>query len=177
MAQAKDPLNMPMPDSRDPEAPRFLNGAAQGGSPAPDTDAARATRPRVADYAKASPEEIAADIERTRAHMDETLHLLSRRLKPRLPGRALLAASGIAALAVLAWLGWSGYLGFRRRHSLVGRLAASSRKGKRWFGSIRRSQLSWRGAGIGEQGLLAAKLAMAARKGKPAVIVVEPRHI
>lgn len=177
MAQAKDPVNPSKPDSPDPETPRFLNGESPAGAPSPERDPARTARPRIADYAKASPEDIAADIERTRAHMDETLHLLSRKLRPRLPGKALLAGSGFAALALLAYLGWAGYRGYRRRHSLLGRLAESSRKGKHRIGSMRRSWLSWHGTGIGEQGLLAAKLAMAARKGKPAVIVVEPRRI
>lgn len=177
MAQAEDPVNPSNRETPDPDAPRFLDGEGRAGAPPPDKEARRASRPRIADYAKASPEDIAADIERTRARMDETLLLLSRKLRPRYPGKAALAVIGLAAFAALAALGWAGFRGYRLRHSLRGRLAGTSRKGLRRVGSMGRSWLSWRRAGIGEQSLLAARLALAVRKGKPAVIVVEPRAI
>lgn len=177
MAQAKDPLNPPKRESADPEAPRFLDGESRAEAPSPEAAPPRAARPRIADYSKASPEDIAADIERTRAHMDETLHLLGRKLRPRPPGKAVFAALGFAAFAALAYLGWTGFRGYRRRHTLRGRLAESSRKGKDRLGAMRRSWLSWRQAGLGEQAVLAAKLALAVRSGKPAIIVVEPRRL
>src|SRR5688500_8757099 len=108
------------------------------------------------DYAKASPEEIMADIERTRAHMDETLDHLGRKLHPGPKGKA--AAWGLAAAAVgtLAWLAIRAFRGSKSHH---------------------RPHFKWHEARVLEQAMLAAKLAKAARKGKPAIIVVEPRKV
>lgn len=108
------------------------------------------------DYSKASPEEIMADIERTRAHMDETLDHLGRKLHPGPKGRA--AAWGLAAAAVgtLAWLAFRAFRGRKHPH---------------------RPHFKWHEARVLEQAVLAAKLAQAARKGKPAIIVVEPRKV
>jgi Protein of unknown function (DUF3618) len=109
-------------------------------------------------YKDASPEDIAADIERTRAHMDETLSKLGRRIRPRLPGRQAGIALGVLAAGLLAFLGYRRVTGSRKR----GRSDRSPR---------------WRNARVLEQVMLAKNLAMAARKGKPAIIVVEPRKI
>lgn len=108
------------------------------------------------DYAKASPEEIIADIERTRAHMDETLDHLGRKLHPGPKGKA--AAWGLAAATVgtLAWLAIRAFRGRKSRH---------------------RPHFKWHEARVLEQAMLAAKLAKTARKGKPAIIVVEPRKV
>lgn len=114
------------------------------------------------DYAKATPEEIVADIERTRAHMDETLSRLGRRLHRRTPGKALGLTLGLLTLAAAGALGYLGYRGFRGRGS-HGKLR------HRLFRS------TWHNAHLVEKSVLAARLAMAARKGKPAIIVVEPR--
>jgi hypothetical protein len=108
------------------------------------------------DYTKASPEEIMADIERTRAHMDETLDNLGEKLHPGPTGKAI--AWGLAA-AVLGSLGW---------------LAIRSLRGRK---SRHRPHTKWHQARVLEQAWLAAKLAQAARKGKPAIIVVEPRKM
>jgi hypothetical protein len=113
------------------------------------------------DYGKADPEEIMADIERTRAHMDETLALLGRKLRPKVPRQALRMASWIAGALVIAGLAYRAF-GPTRRHR---------RHGKR------RPSSGWREARLWEQAMLAGKLAQAARKGKPAIIVVEPRKI
>lgn len=133
--------------------------------------------PRPAGYDRATPEEIAADIERTRAHMDETLEMLGRRLRPRLPGKAALRALGLLALAGVAALGlFAGLRGYRRRHTLRGRLAHSKGvKGLRGFLSGVAAP-AIRKAGTGEQAVLAARLALAARGGKPTIIVVQPRN-
>src|SRR5688572_7086942 len=102
------------------------------------------------DYAKASPQEIMAEIERTRAHMDETLDHLGRKLHPGPKGKA--AALGLAAAAVgtLAWLAFRAFRGRKSRH---------------------RPHFKWHEARVLEQAMLAAKLAKTARKGKPAIIV------
>ena len=108
------------------------------------------------DYGKASPEEIMADIERTRAHMDETLDHLGQKHHPGPKGKA--AAWGLAAAAAgtLAWLAIRAFRGRRSRP---------------------RPHFKWHQARVLEQAMLAAKLAQAARKGKPAIIVVEPRKM
>jgi hypothetical protein len=113
------------------------------------------------DYGKADPEEIMADIERTRAHMDETLALLGRRLRPRVPRKALRTASWIAGALLIAGLAYRAF-GPPRHHRRHGKRRPSSR---------------WREARLWEQAMLAGKLAQAARKGKPAIIVVEPRKV
>jgi hypothetical protein len=56
------------------------------------------------DYTKASPEEIMADIERTRAHMDETLDNLGQKLHPGPAGKAIAWGLAAAALGTLGWL-------------------------------------------------------------------------
>lgn len=108
-------------------------------------------------YEDASPEDIAADIEKTRAHMDETLSELGRRIRPRLPGKPIGIALGAVAAGLIAYLAYRAF-GSRKRHR-------SDRSPR------------WRDARVLEQVMLAKKLAMAARKGKPAIIVVEPRKI
>lgn len=108
------------------------------------------------DYSQAKPDEIAADIERTRAHMDETLSMLGRKFK----GPALVRMAAAISLGALA-AGALAFFGFR---------AFRSRMSK-----TRRPTSRWRDARIFEQVNLARKLAMAARKGKPTVIIVEPR--
>jgi hypothetical protein len=119
----------------------------------PDAKAARPAK----DYGKATPEEIMADIERTRAHMDETLDLLGQRMHLGRKGEAVAWSLGAAALGTLAWIAV---------RALRGRKSAA-----------RRPHFKWREARVLEQAVLAAKLAKAARKGKPAIIVVEPRKV
>jgi hypothetical protein len=113
------------------------------------------------DYSKADPDEIVADIERTRAHMDETLALLGRKLRPKVPRQTLRIASWIAGGLLIAGLAYRTF-GPPRRHRHHRNRKASSR---------------WREARLWEQAMLAGKLAQAARKGKPAIIVVEPRKV
>lgn len=108
------------------------------------------------DYAKASPEEIMADIERTRNHMDETLENLGRKLHPGPKGKAAAWGLSAAALASLAWLAFRAIRGRKAR---------------------RRLHFRWHEARVLEQAMLATRLAKAARKGKPAIIVVEPRKL
>lgn len=113
------------------------------------------------DYGKADPEEIMADIERTRAHMDETLDLLGRKLRPGVPRKALGIASWLAGGLLIAGLAYRAFGPPSRRRRHRKRKAASQ----------------WRDARLWEQAMLAGKLARAARKGKPAIIVVEPRKV
>ena len=108
------------------------------------------------DYSKAKPEEIAADIERTRAHMDESLAILGRKIhRPGLARKIAMVAFGTLAAGALAYF---GFRALRPRKSKAKRLASR-----------------WHEARVFEQVNLARKLAMAARKGKPTIIVVEPR--
>lgn len=111
---------------------------------------------RAKDYSGSTPEEIMKDIERTRARMDETLSRLGSRLKPRMPPKAVAISLGAVALGALGYFAAKAF-----RH----------RRPKAPLRSV------WRNARVLEQGMLAAKLAMAARKGKPAIIVVEPRKV
>lgn len=108
------------------------------------------------DYATASPEAIMAEIERTRAHMDETLDNLGKQLHFGPKGKA--AAWGVAAtgIGILVWLAIRGYLGRKTR---------------------RRPHFKWHEARVLEQAVLAGRLARAVRKGRPAIIVVEPRKM
>lgn len=110
------------------------------------------------DYTQAKPEEIAADIERTRAHMDETLAMLGRKIhRPGLARKAAALTLGTLAAGALAIFGFRA-LRSRKSKSLTNRLTSR-----------------WHDARIFEQVNLARKMAMAARKGKPTIIVVEPR--
>jgi hypothetical protein len=107
------------------------------------------------NYQKSSPEQIRADIERTRAHIDETLAQLGRKFHPRLL-RDRLRLFGMVGAAVL---GIGGALFF----------AAYLTRSRRSPG-----RSPWRKAGILDQFLVAKSLIAAARKGKPAIYVVRP---
>lgn len=122
----------------------------------------------IKDYGRASPGEIMADIEQTRAHMDETLSLLGRKMHPGPAGKKALSLAG-GSLVALA--GLAGFLIFRRsRNRRI--LKSALRHGKR------PSRFPWRLREMGafRQALVATRLAASARKGKPTVIVVEPRR-
>ncbi|HLP41602.1 MAG TPA: DUF3618 domain-containing protein [Fibrobacteria bacterium] len=123
------------------------------------------------DYGKSSPEEIMAEIEHTRAHMDETLHLLGRKLKPMVPRLAVLTAAGILGASLLTLVGWK--LLKSKPHGAE----AIKARVKAYAKQTRKGTTRWREARTFEQVMLASKLAMAVRKGRPAIIVVEPRKI
>jgi hypothetical protein len=110
------------------------------------------------DYQKASPDEIRSDIEKTRAHMDETLVRLGRKIRPRFfrDRRKVIAAVTLLLLA-------AGGLVFLRIRSGRGRPEARA--------------MGWRKARLYEQFLVMRGLIAAARKGKPAVFVVEPKKL
>jgi hypothetical protein len=93
--------------------------------------------------------------------MDETLAILGSKLRPRVPGKALRIASWIAGGLLIAGLTYRAF-GPPRHHR-------QHRK--------RKTSSQWREARLWEQAMLAGKLAQAARKGKPAIIVVEPRKV
>lgn len=111
-----------------------------------------------ADLEKASPEAIKNEIARTRAHMDERLSQLGRKIRPgielrnlRLP-MALLAAcaAGIAAY-------------------FLARRAAKTGSGP----TVRRFKV--RTAGMMDHIRTLQLAASVVRKGKPAILIVEPR--
>jgi hypothetical protein len=131
----------------------------------PNPGPGRASRPpkrtpgaEAGSQARKTPEELRREIERTRKHMDSVLSELGEKLRPRPKVKAALLAFAAIALPLAGWALW--YLLAVRRKS---RHAAS----KGW---------RWRGSGALEQALLAGKLVAAARKGSPAIIVVEPRR-
>ena len=101
-----------------------------------------------------SPEEIRAGIERTREHMDEHLASLGRKLRPLSPKRLKIPLMAAAALG----------LGLT-----VFQLIRSKRHPK-----PPKRELRWRSTNLFDQILLMKSLAMAVKKGKPAVFVVQP---
>lgn len=113
---------------------------------------------RSVDYGRAAPEAIRADIEKTRAHMDETLALLGRKFRPDLFKRGRKIAAAVTAVLL-------GGLGL----ALV--LTGRTRKRKRYASVHMR-----RAGGWFDQILVMRALAAAARKGKPAVFIVQPRR-
>lgn len=123
------------------------------------------------EYGKSSPEEIMAEIEHTRTHMDETLRLLGRKLKPTVARAALMAVAGILGASLLALIGWKIF-----KPKPHGAEALKARV-KTYAKQTRKGTARWREARTFEQVMLASKLAMAVRKGRPAIIVVEPRKI
>jgi hypothetical protein len=124
------------------------------------------------DWYKAGPDEIKAEIARTRAHMDKHLAQLGRKIKPKLNLRRLQIP--VAAFLLLT-AGWVAFRMIRRRSKL-----------KTWSGRIRSwndrsnvkvKKIKLRSAGILDQ-IRALQLAVAAvRKGKPAIFIVEPRKL
>lgn len=109
-----------------------------------------------ADYTEASPEEIRADIEKTRAHMDETLARLGRKIHPRFLKNPAVLIAGVTFVL----LGTAALIFLKTR-----------RESKRPRTAI------WKRATLYDQILIVKALAAAARKGKPAVFVVEPRKL
>ena len=124
------------------------------------------------DLAHASPEEIKAEIARTRAHMDERLSQLGRKLKPQVkPAYLWLSLTALA-------LGVGGYMAFRkfRAASIPEKWDAGLKKKLGKIAALptveKAGALS---GGILDQ-LGALRLAYAAvRHGKPSIYVVKPR--
>jgi hypothetical protein len=111
-----------------------------------------------ADLEKASPEAIKEEIARTRAHMDERLYQLGRKMRPRLEGRYLWLPLAIVA-AFLA--GSAAYLLARR--------ASHPKAGP----TVTRFKV--RTAGMIDHIRTLQLAASVLRKGKPAILIVEPR--
>jgi hypothetical protein len=123
------------------------------------------------DWYRASPDEIKAEIARTRAHMDEHLRQLGRKIRPGVRAKGLgvsfaaLALTAVGALAIGA---------FRRRlrtRTLGGKMRAGM-KGS----NVKVKRFRIRSFGAFDQ-IRAMQLAVSMfRKGKPAVFIVEPRE-
>jgi hypothetical protein len=145
MDQGEDPVKDPK------EIP------ARGGG----AETAKHAERKAPDYSKATPDQILADIEKTRAHMDHTLTMLGDKLHPRPKVKAALLGVGGLLLSLAGWAAVRAFLGRKGTR-------AKAAKAKAW---------RWREAGMIEQALLAKKLVGAARKGRPAIIVVEPRKV
>ena len=127
--------------------------------PPTSTDGASRAKPgpggkKAAAADAGTPEEIRAGIERTREHMDESLASLSRKLRPLRPENLKVPLLAAAALGV-------GLAVFR----IVRR--------KRHPNPAKR-ELRWRSTNLLDQVLLMKTLAMAVKKGKPAIFVVKP---
>jgi hypothetical protein len=114
------------------------------------------------DWFNAGPDQIKDEIARTRAHMDEHLSQLGRKFQPG----AKFKRVGIPIAAAMA-MAVSGLMVFRgfRRHGRRGRGAAAKVE-----------RLKIKSAGMWDQ-VRAVRLALnLARKGKPAIFIVEPRR-
>ncbi|MDB5049293.1 MAG: hypothetical protein JWO30_2364 [Fibrobacteres bacterium] len=124
------------------------------------------------DWYRASPDEIKAEIARTRAHMDEHLAQLGRKIRPKANLKRMQIP--FAALFVMV----SGLVAFRliRRRSKLKTWSGRVQAGVRKAGAnpnVKRVKL--RSAGFLDQ-IRAVRLAInVARKGKPAIFIVEPR--
>jgi hypothetical protein len=131
------------------------------------------------DWFQASPDEIKSEIARTRAHMDLLLSQLGRKLRPKIFVSKLKLARLQIPLAAL-FIAVSGIVVFRA--------IRPEPKPKAWMGkfqgklgriqnSAKVKRLEVRSAGLFDQ-IRALRLAAAvARKGKPAVFIVEPRKV
>ena len=116
----------------------------------------------VNDWNTASPDEIKAGIERTRAHMDERLTDLGRKIRPgaRLRKAKIPLAAGAAALCAL--------LAYRASRAVV--KSRSERHGAK--AGIKR--LKVKSAGMFDYILALRLLATTIRKGKPGIFIVDP---
>ena len=131
------------------------------------------------DWFQASPDEIKEEIARTRAHMDLLLSQLGRKLRPKLFISKLKLARLQMPLAAL-FIAISGVVVFRA--------IRPKSKPKAWMGRFNRQigriqtsakvkRLEVRSAGILDQFRALRLAASVARKGKPAIYIVEPRRV
>ena len=116
----------------------------------------------VRDWSSASPDEIKAGIALTRAHMDERLTDLGRKIRPgeKLRKAKIPLAAGAAALCAL--------LAYRAARSAI--KARSERHGPK--AGIKR--LKVKSAGMFDYVRALRLLATTIRKGKPGVFIVDP---
>jgi hypothetical protein len=116
------------------------------------------------DWHAASPDQIKAEIARTRAHMDERLSDLGRKIRPRInPKWVQIPLASLFALA-------TGFIIFRAVRP-KSKLAAWSRKS---HPSARVQRLKIKSAGMFDYIHALRLLSTIVRKGKPAVFIVEP---
>lgn len=113
-----------------------------------------------ADLENASPEAIRDEIARTRAHMDERLSLLGRKIRPRMRSEYLRIPMAVLA-AMLA-----GYVAYR-----LARRSSGPKPGP----SVTRFKV--RTSGMLDHIRTLQLAASVVRKGKPAILIVEPRKI
>lgn len=129
-----------------------------------DTASQPAIRPAVIvrDWNTASPDEIKAGIDRTRAHMDERLTDLGRKIRPgaRFRKARIPIAAGAAALCAL--------LAYRAARAVV--KSRSDRQGAK--AEIKR--LKVKSAGMFDYIMALRLLATTIRKGKPGIFIVDP---
>ncbi|MDB5102830.1 MAG: hypothetical protein JWP91_519 [Fibrobacteres bacterium] len=117
------------------------------------------------DWNDASPDEIKAEIARTRAHMDARLSDLGRKFKPKVNvKRARIPAAVLAA----ALTGFLLFRAFRPKSKLV----SWSRRKKP--ASARMQRLKVKSAGMADYVRAIGLVMNVIRKGKPAVFIVEP---
>ena len=133
--------------------------------PDTETHTVKSVRSRL-DWHDASPDEIKAEIARTRAHMDERLSDLGRKLKPKVNMKRL--QSPVAALSIAV----AGFLLFRALRPKSKLVAWSRSKHKRPGARIER--LKVKSAGMFDYVRALRMLMTVVRKGKPAVFIVEP---
>jgi hypothetical protein len=123
------------------------------------------------DWYRASPDEIKAEIARTRAHMDEHLRQLGRKIRPGVGAKSL--GVSVAALALTA-VGALAIGAVRRRlrtRTWGGRMKAGMKAP-----NVRVKRFRMRSFGALDQ-IRAMQLAVSMfRRGKPAVFIVEPRR-
>lgn len=125
------------------------------------------------DWFRAEPDEIKAEIARTRAHMDEHLSQLGRKLKPRVNVSRLQIPFAAAFMALAGALLTRRFLFRSRRRTWMGMPVTDSRKPR---SGIKADRFRVRSAVGALDNIRALQLAYAvARKGKPAVYIVEPR--
>jgi hypothetical protein len=120
-----------------------------------DSSAAARTK---TDWNHSSPDEIKYEIARTRAHMDERLSDLGRKLKPRVNLKRL----QIPAAAVFAAV--TGLLIFRAVRPRPFKVKAKAKV----------TRLKVKSAGMFDYLRALKMLTTVVRKGKPAVFIVEP---
>jgi len=149
-----------------------------------NTDAEKPAYPETigyADAAQAAPEidldhastaEIKAEIGRTRMHMDEHLSQLGDKLKTKASSAYLWIPIGGLLLGAI------GYAAFR----MVGKVSKPKKWSDRVQGGVDKfigasavEKLQVRSAGIFDQIRMLRLAVSAARKGKPAIYIVEPR--
>jgi hypothetical protein len=123
------------------------------------------------DWYKASPDEIKAEIARTRAHMDEHLRQLGRKIRPGAGAKGLGASFAALALAAIGILAIGAFRRRMRARTWSGRMKAGMRGS-----NVRVKRFRIRSFGALDQ-IRVLQLAVSMfRKGKPAVYIVEPRR-